>query len=105
MLLIYCPYCQKELPELEFAYAGEAHIIRPETPSALSDEEWMTYLFIRANARGIHQERWRHIHGCGRFFNALRDTTRDVFLTTYKIGEMPPADLALSSHPDLQAFP
>ena len=26
MLLIRCPYCQDDLPEAEFAYAGEAHI-------------------------------------------------------------------------------
>ena len=29
MLLIHCPYCEQDLPELEFAYAGEAHIARP----------------------------------------------------------------------------
>ena len=23
---------------------------------------------------GLHVERWRHVHGCGRFFNAVRDT-------------------------------
>ena len=37
MLLIHCPYCEDTLPELEFAYAGEAHIARPADPSALSD--------------------------------------------------------------------
>ena len=25
-------------------------------------------------------------HGCGRFFNAVRDTVSDKFLTTYKAG-------------------
>ncbi|MGP9805442.1 sarcosine oxidase subunit delta [Paracoccus sp. NSM] len=91
MLLIHCPYCDETLPELEFAYAGEAHIARPADPSALSDEEWRDFLFIRTNARGPHYERWRHIHGCGRFFNALRDTVSDRFLTTYKAGEERPA--------------
>ena len=91
MLLIHCPYCDETLPELEFAYAGEAHIARPADPSALSDEEWRDFLFIRTNARGPHYERWRHIHGCGRFFNALRDTVSDRFLTTYKSGEERPA--------------
>ena len=38
----------------------------------------------------MHAERWRHTHGCGRFFNALRDTTSDQFLATYKVGEAPP---------------
>ena len=27
------------------------------------------------------------MHGCGRFFNALRDTTTDQFVATYRIGE------------------
>jgi sarcosine oxidase subunit delta len=87
MILIHCPYCEQTLPELEFAYAGEAHIARPADPSTLSDEEWEKYLFIRANPRGRHNERWRHVHGCGRFFNAVRDTVTDKFELTYKAGE------------------
>ncbi|MDF1610172.1 sarcosine oxidase subunit delta [Hoeflea sp. YIM 152468] len=90
MLLIHCPYCDDTLPELEFAYAGEAHIARPSDPSELSDEEWRDFLFIRSNARGVHAERWRHIHGCARYFNALRDTVSDKFLRTYKAGEPRP---------------
>ena len=87
MLLIHCPVCDQTLPELEFAYAGEAHIARPADPSAMSDEEWRDFLFIRSNPRGLHTERWRHIHGCGRFFNAVRDTVTDKFETTYQAGE------------------
>ncbi len=90
MLLIHCPYCDETLPELEFAYAGEAHIARPADPSKLSDAEWRDFLFIRSNVKGVHAERWRHIHGCGRFFNALRDTVSDRFLTTYKAGDPRP---------------
>ena len=52
MLLIHCPYCEQDLPELEFAYAGEAHIARPADPSSLTDEEWRDFLFIRTNPRG-----------------------------------------------------
>ena len=44
------------------------------------------FLFIRENAKGPHFERWRHMHGCGRFFNAVRDTVSDKFLTTYEAG-------------------
>ena len=44
MLLIHCPYCDDTLPELEFAYAGEAHIARPADPMSLSDEEWRDFL-------------------------------------------------------------
>ncbi|MFC0590675.1 sarcosine oxidase subunit delta [Novosphingobium aquiterrae] len=87
MLLIHCPYCDEQRAEIEFAYAGEAHITRPADPAALSDEDWQYYLFIRSNPRGRHHERWRHIHGCGRFFNAVRDTVTDKFEVTYKAGE------------------
>ena len=93
MLLIHCPYCNQTLPEMEFTYAGEAHIARPLDPSSVSDEEWRDFLFIRTNARGPHFERWRHTFGCARFFNAVRDTVSDRFLTTYKAGE-PRPDLA-----------
>ena len=90
MLLIECPFCGQR-PELEFRYAGEAHIARPADPSALGDKAWAQFLFMRSNPRGQHAERWRHVHGCGRFFNALRDTTTDRFSATYKIGEARPA--------------
>ena len=93
MLLIHCPYCNETLPEAEFTYAGEAHIARAPDPSAQSDDEWEAFLFIRSNMRGPHYERWRHCHGCGRFFNAVRDTVSDRFLTTYPAGESRP-DLA-----------
>ncbi|MDP9198268.1 MAG: sarcosine oxidase subunit delta, partial [Pseudomonadota bacterium] len=55
------------------------------------DQQWADYLYVRNNARGLHAERWRHLNGCGRFFNALRDTTTDHFTATYKIGDRPPA--------------
>ena len=40
MLLIRCPYCEMDRPELEFRYGGEAHVARPPDPSKTSDEEW-----------------------------------------------------------------
>jgi sarcosine oxidase, subunit delta len=86
VLLIQCPYCG-ERPEPEFVYAGQAHIARAAQPQQVSAEAWAQYLYLRANTRGVHAERWRHTHGCGRFFNALRDTTTDHFLATYRVGE------------------
>ena len=85
MLLIACPYCGPR-PEIEFAYGGQAHVARPSPPSAVSDQEWADYLYRRDNIRGVHAERWRHTRGCGRFFNALRDTTTDQFIVIYKSG-------------------
>jgi len=90
MLLIDCPYCG-ERPEPEFAYGGEAHIARPAVPAETSEQQLADYLYRRDNARGVRAERWRHARGCGRFFNALRDTTTDHFLATYRVGESPPA--------------
>ncbi len=91
MLLICCPYCGHR-PELEFSYGGQAHIARPLEPMSLDDEAWTSYLYMRANPRGLHAERWRHVHGCGRFFNVQRDTVSDAIVATYRIGEPPPAD-------------
>ncbi len=90
MLLIHCPYCEEERSELEFRNAGEAHIARPENIAAISDEEFEQFFFLRSNPKGVIFERWRHIHGCGRFFNAARHTVTDNFLTTYKAGEPKP---------------
>lgn len=86
MLLIACPYCG-DRPEIEFRHAGEAHIVRPENPALVSDDAWTEFLYFRTNPKGAHAERWRHVHGCGRFFNARRNTITDRFIITYKVGE------------------
>jgi sarcosine oxidase, subunit delta len=102
MLVIKCPYCEEERAELEFRAAGEAHIARPADIASITDEEFADYFFLRDNPKGLIFERWRHIHGCGRFFNAARDTISDTILLTYKAGEpMPdPATLLAPSAPE-----
>ena len=90
MLLIRCPYCEMERPELEFRYAGEAHIARAADPETTSDEEWSNFLYFRSNPKGLHAERWRHASGCGRYFNSVRDTVSDKIMCTYKAGEPRP---------------
>ncbi|MCO4315570.1 sarcosine oxidase subunit delta [Phyllobacterium sp. 21LDTY02-6] len=90
MLLIKCPYCEEERPELEFRHAGEAHLVREGKIIDQSDEDFAAFLYLRQNPKGLVYERWRHIHGCGRFFNAIRDTVSDKFLTVYKAGEPRP---------------
>ncbi|MBS0364661.1 MAG: sarcosine oxidase subunit delta [Proteobacteria bacterium] len=90
MLLINCPWCG-ERPEPEFVHGGQAHVARPTDPSATDAQQWAEFLYLRDNTRGVYAERWRHSHGCGRFFNALRDTTTDHFIATYKAGEPRPA--------------
>jgi sarcosine oxidase subunit delta len=89
MLLIPCPWCG-ERDETEFHCGGEAHIARPEQPAALSDDQWADYLFMRSNPKGVHLERWRHVNGCGRWFNLARDTIGDRILKVYLMGERCP---------------
>lgn len=95
MLLIHCPCCEEDRPEVEFRYGGEAHIARAAEPAKESDEEWARYLYIRSNPKGWHVERWCHAHGCGRYFNAVRHTVSDRIVTTYKSG---------TSRPELEAL-
>ncbi len=91
MLLIPCPWCGPR-PESEFVARGEAGIIRPgpdATPEALAD-----FLYMRSNTKGVLAERWRHVSGCGRYFNALRHTVTDKFVTTWRPGEPRPDSAA-----------
>ena len=90
MLLIPCPYCRMERPELEFRYGGEAHVARPRDPAAVDDAGWSEFLYLRTNPKGVSAERWRHVSGCGRFFNCLRDTVSDRILAVYGAGEPRP---------------
>jgi sarcosine oxidase subunit delta len=77
-------------PELEYRYAGQAHVARPRDPEAVSDDDWAAFLYMRKNPKGQHAERWRHTNGCGRFFNCVRDTLSDKIKATYKTGEPRP---------------
>ncbi len=90
MLLIRCPFCEEGRPEVEFRYAGEAHVARAADPMAETDAAWAEYLYLRTNPKGWHAERWQHVHGCGRFFNAIRHTVSDRIAVTYKPGEARP---------------
>jgi sarcosine oxidase subunit delta len=93
MLLVPCPWCGPR-PEIEFAAAGEAGIARPAPdadPAALAEA-----LYFRFNTKGLLAERWRHVHGCGRFFVAVRDTVSDRFAGSWPPGvpHPSPAELA-----------
>lgn len=85
MLLIPCPYCG-DRPEIEFSYGGQAHIARPLVPAEYDNDAWGAFLYTRDNARGPHAERWRHLHGCARYFNVIRDTRSDRIVASYRVG-------------------
>ena len=97
MLLIHCPRCGPR-DEIEFRYGSQAHVAYPADPEALSNEEWADFLFMRDNPRGPFRERWYHVHGCRRWFNAVRDTVTDKFVMTYKAGEPKPSKLPKNSN-------
>lgn len=71
MLLITCPACGVTAEETEFAPGGEAHLRRVTEGD---DAALAAYLFTRRNPRGVHFERWRHAHGCGKWFHLARCT-------------------------------
>ncbi|MDX8356509.1 sarcosine oxidase subunit delta [Sphingopyxis terrae] len=89
MLLISCPWCGPRA-EVEFRCGGQSHIARPEPSETVSDEDWNSYLFSRLNPKGIHLERWAHIHGCRQWFNVARDTVDHSILAVYRMGESAP---------------
>ena len=89
MFYIYCPNCQEHREEEEFHASGQAHLVRPLDPEALSDKEWANFLYFRKNPRGLHHELWVHAIGCRKFFNITRDTVTYEIKETYKVGELP----------------
>ncbi|SFQ61451.1 sarcosine oxidase subunit delta [Roseivivax halotolerans] len=92
MLILECPYCGVKADETELHPGGEAHLTRFGPGS--SDDAFESYLFMRANPKGVHFERWRHAHGCGKWFHAARCTvTLEVFGTYSAQTTEPPSDI------------
>ena len=73
MLVIDCPFCGPR-DSIEFVYAGDASVSRPEDPQAVSDAAWTTYLFMRENPKGTHLEHWFHRDGCRSWLQVRRST-------------------------------
>lgn len=75
MLQLTCPWCGPR-EEIEFRHGGQATVI----PGHATDAEWARVLFYRANPAGALTERWVHVHGCGQWFEVVRDTsTHEIF--------------------------
>ncbi len=92
MLTLHCPYCGIDADETELSAGGEAHLERHGPGSA--DDTFASYLFLRENPKGVHFERWRHSHGCGKWFHAARcTTTLEVFGTYPAQTSAPPPDI------------
>jgi sarcosine oxidase, subunit delta len=87
MMQIPCIRCGLR-DENEFVCAGTSHIVRPSLDA--SDRVWGEYLFFRDNPKGLHLERWRHVYGCGLWFNIARSTVTHEVLGVYEITGAPP---------------
>lgn len=91
MLLITCPWCGPR-EELEFRCGGQSHITRPGPAESVSDADWGDYLFTRKNPKGVHYERWVHVHGCRRWFNVARHTATHRIEAIYEMSQNAPTD-------------
>ena len=60
---IACPHCGERSLD-EFVYSGDASVARPELTSPTAAEEFVDYVYIRANPPGLHRELWYHAAGC-----------------------------------------
>jgi sarcosine oxidase subunit delta len=87
MMQIPCIYCGPR-DENEFICGGTSHMQRPTLDQ--SDQIWGEYLFFRDNPKGAHHERWRHVQGCGQWFNLTRDTVTHQITSVYAITDSPP---------------
>ena len=83
MIQIQCPWCGSRSEE-EFTCGGQSHIVRPEKPAEVSDQEWADYLYQRINPKGVHYERWRHTYGCRQGVNVARDTVTHEIKAVYQ---------------------
>ncbi|HUK10568.1 MAG TPA: sarcosine oxidase subunit delta [Stellaceae bacterium] len=84
MLLIDCPWCGAR-DQVEFTYAGDATVRRPD-PDA-GETAFAEYVYLRDNPRGPHRELWQHTAGCRRFLLVERNT-----LTHEISGTAPPRE-------------
>ncbi len=88
MMQIPCICCGPR-DENEFVCGGTSHLERP--PLDADDAAWAAYLFFRDNPKGLHLERWRHVHGCGLWFNLERDTVTHAVTRVYAMTGNGPA--------------
>ena len=87
MLRINCPFCG-ERDHSEFTYGGDATVSYPALDAPL--EAWIDAVYVRANPKGPHRERWQHSDGCRLWLIVERDTM------THEITSVAPARAAVA---------
>jgi len=88
MLRINCPFCG-ERDHSEFTYGGDATIAYPALEAPL--EDWIEAVYVRANPKGPHRERWQHSVGCRLWLIVERNTV------THEITSVEPARAAVAA--------
>ena len=88
MLRIQCPFCG-ERDHSEFTYGGDATIDYPPLDAPM--EAWIDAVYVRANPKGPHRERWHHSDGCRLWLVVERDTL------THEIRSVMPARAAIAA--------
>src|SRR5205085_494335 len=90
--------------EIEFRYGAQGGVALPADAPALDDTAWGQWVFVRANTKGVLDERWYHSHGCRRWFSLRRDTATDEILSeAVPIGwPKPPRGTAIQPGPALE---
>jgi sarcosine oxidase subunit delta len=88
MLRITCPFCG-ERDHSEFTYGGDATVVHPALDAPL--EAWIEAVYVRANPKGPHRERWQHSLGCRLWLVVERDTM------THEITGVAPAQAGVAA--------
>jgi len=79
MLRIQCPFCGIR-NHTEFSYLGDATKVRPPPDASLQD--WIDFVYMRPNPKGLHKEYWQPTLGCRAWVRVTRDTL------THSIGKV-----------------
>jgi sarcosine oxidase subunit delta len=70
---IRCPFCG-ERESAEFAYLGDASVVRPDAAGPNAAAELFEAVYVRDNPAGLHEELWYHAYGCRGWLRVTRDT-------------------------------
>ncbi|MCX5495278.1 sarcosine oxidase subunit delta [Kaistia dalseonensis] len=84
---IPCPSCGERGHE-EFAYLGDASLVRPDPTAPDAEARFADYVYLRDNPAGALRELWYHAAGCHAWLVVTRDTR------THEISGVEPAKAA-----------
>ena len=93
---IACPCCGERAID-EYAYYGDASVVRPDIASPTAMQDFVAYTFERVNAPGPHRELWYHAAGCHLWLVVTRNVSTHEILSVETAREVA---LARASNPE-----